>query len=77
MNADTDAVTTEEWIDDGIVADVTGLADASDDEDAMGARSRAFTVRTLSQALDAVDVQRRFACVVRIVDFFSRSASGQ
>ncbi|KAH7951020.1 hypothetical protein HPB52_004270 [Rhipicephalus sanguineus] len=60
VNADADAVTTEEPTDDAIVADVTGRTDASDDEDAVVSHAHTFDVPTSSQALDAVDLLRSF-----------------
>lgn len=56
-------VTTEELTDEDIVLAVTGTDDTSDDdcvEDSDAPQSCAFPVPTSSQALDAVDLLRRY-----------------
>lgn len=58
VNADADAVTTEEPIDHDIVY-VTGPADASDGH-ALVSHAHTFDVPTSFQAHDAVDLVRRF-----------------
>ncbi|KAH7940890.1 hypothetical protein HPB49_007600 [Dermacentor silvarum] len=60
VNSDADAVPMEEPTDDAIVADVTRQTDPSDDEDAVVSHAHTFDVPTLPQALDAVDLVRRF-----------------
>ncbi|KAM7309622.1 tigger transposable element-derived protein 6 [Ixodes scapularis] len=64
VSADADGVvTTEELIDEDIVLAVTGTDDTSDDdcvEDSDAPQSCAFPVPTSLQALDAVDLLRRY-----------------
>ncbi|KAH7940971.1 hypothetical protein HPB49_008542 [Dermacentor silvarum] len=60
VNSDADAVPMDEPTDDAIVADVTRQTDPSDDEDAVVSHAHTFDVPTLPQALDAVDLVRRF-----------------